>query len=73
MVAFYGRRKEFSLFYVFFNSKKQKGVKKMQNKKEVIESEIDLSVLDNEFFTAILNSILASKKEKEAKHEPPKN
>ena len=45
----------------------------MQNKKEVIESEIDLSVLDNEFFTAILNSILASKKEKEAKHEPPKN
>lgn len=45
----------------------------MQNKKEVIASEIDLSVLDNEFFTAVLNNILASKKEKEAKNEPPKN
>lgn len=45
----------------------------MQNKKEVVVSEIDLSVLDNEFFTEILNNILVSKKEKEAKHEPPKN
>lgn len=73
MIAFYGRRKEFYFSMSFLIPKKQKGVNKMQNKKEVVVSEIDLSVLDNEFFTAMLNSILASKKEKEAKNEPPKN
>lgn len=44
----------------------------MQNLKIEYINEIDLSVLDNDFFVAILNNILASSK-KEVKNELSKN
>lgn len=44
----------------------------MQNLKIEYINEINLSVLDNDFFVAILNNILASNK-KEVNNELPKN
>lgn len=44
----------------------------MQNLKIEYINEIDLSVLDNDFFVAILNNILASNK-KEVNNELSKN
>ena len=61
MVAFYGRRKEnFSMSFLIPNL--QKGVENMQKLKIEFENELDLTLLDNEFFVAMLNQIMSFKK-----------
>ena len=60
-------QKRILLFYVFFNSKKQKGVNKMQNKKVVFINKLDTSVLDSDFYLALLKNIQKLKQQNEQK------
>ena len=49
-------------FSVFLIPNLQKGVKNMQKLKIEFENELDLTLLDNEFFVAMLNQIMLFKK-----------
>ena len=63
MVAFYGRRKIFSMSFLIPNFTK-KELKKMQQLK--VENVIDLSLLKEDFFLEILNLITKAKEEENA-------
>ena len=52
-----------NFFYVLFNSKFSKKELKIMQKLEIkFENELDLTLLDNEFFIAMLNQIMSFKK-----------
>lgn len=61
MVAFYGRRKSFSMSFLIPNFTK-KELKKMN---ESNSTELDLSILDFNFYKVIYQRILSLKKQKE--------
>ena len=63
MVAFYGRRKSFSMSFLIPNFTK-KELRKMQQLK--VENVIDLSILKEDFFLEILNLITKAKEEQNA-------
>ena len=63
MVAFYGRRKSFSMSFLIPNFTKRE-LKKM-NKIENNATELDLSILDFNFYKVIYQRILSLKKQKE--------